>query len=168
VRLTLNFWPGSTDYAGSTVDPGLGTSGLIPERLIIEITESVTLLDVAETLGVIEHLNRLGVGIALDDFGTGYTSLSYLALLHPKIIKIDRSFVSPPQESARNDTLLETIISLGNKLDVTLVAEGIETRTQFERLSQLDCQLGQGYLFSPAVPADEVEAMLARVPANWG
>ena len=151
----------------SMIEQVLETSGLIPERLIIEITESVTLLDVAETLGAIEHLNRLGVGIALDDFGTGYTSLSYLALLHPKIIKIDRSFVSPPQESARNDTLLETIISLGNKLDVILVAEGIETRTQFERLRHLECALGQGYLFSPAVPANEVKAILARVPANW-
>jgi diguanylate cyclase (GGDEF)-like protein/PAS domain S-box-containing protein len=151
----------------SMIEQVLETSGLIPERLIIEITESVTLLDVAETLGAIEHLNRLGVGIALDDFGTGYTSLSYLALLHPKIIKIDRSFVSPPQESARNDTLLETIISLGNKLDVILVAEGIETRPQFERLRHLECALGQGYLFSPAVPANEVKAILARVPANW-
>ena len=152
----------------SMIEGVLRTSGLIPERLIIEITESVTLLDVAETLGVIEHLNRLGIAIALDDFGTGYTSLSYLALLHPKIIKIDRSFVSPPQQSARVDTLLETIVSLGKKLDVTLLAEGIETRAQFERLRFLGCEFGQGYLFSPAVPVDEVEALLARVPADWG
>jgi diguanylate cyclase (GGDEF)-like protein/PAS domain S-box-containing protein len=152
----------------SMIEGVLRTSGLIPERLIIEITESVTLLDVAETLGVIEHLNRLGIAIALDDFGTGYTSLSYLALLHPKIIKIDRSFVSPPQQSARIDTLLETIISLGKKLDVTLLAEGIETRAQFERLRFLGCEFGQGYLFSPAVPVDEVETLLARVPADWG
>ncbi len=152
----------------SIIEGVLRTSGLIPERLIIEITESVTLLDVAETLGVIEHLNHLGIAIALDDFGTGYTSLSYLALLHPKIIKIDRSFVSPPQQSARNDTLLETIVSLGKKLNVTLLAEGIETRAQFERLRLLRCEFGQGYLFSPAVPADEVEALLARLPANWG
>jgi diguanylate cyclase (GGDEF)-like protein/PAS domain S-box-containing protein len=151
----------------SMIEGVLGTSGLVPESLIIEITESVTLLDVAETLGVIEHLNRLGVSIALDDFGTGYTSLSYLALLHPRIIKIDQSFVSPPQESARNDTLLETIISLGHKLDVTLLAEGIETPAQLERLRHLRCELGQGYLFSPAVPADEVAAMLDRVPGNW-
>jgi diguanylate cyclase (GGDEF)-like protein/PAS domain S-box-containing protein len=152
----------------SMIEGVLQTSGLIPERLIIEITESVTLLDVAETLGVIEHLNRLGIAIALDDFGTGYTSLSYLALLHPRIIKIDRSFVSPLHESARNDTLLETIVSLGHKLDMTMLAEGIETHAQLERLRLLRCEFGQGYLFSPAVPADEVEALLARVPANWG
>jgi diguanylate cyclase (GGDEF)-like protein/PAS domain S-box-containing protein len=157
-------------------DPGLTamiegvlrTSGLAPEFLIIEITESVTLLDVAETLRVIEHLNRLGIGIALDDFGTGYSSLSYLALLQPRIIKIDQSFVSPPHESARNDTLLETIVSLGHKLDMIMLAEGIETHAQLERLRNLHCDFGQGYLFSPAVPADEVESLLARVRANWG
>jgi EAL domain-containing protein (putative c-di-GMP-specific phosphodiesterase class I) len=149
------------------IEEVLTQSGLTPERLIIEITESVALLDVAETLAMIEDLSRLGVGIALDDFGTGYTSLSYLALLHPRIIKIDQSFVSPTQESVRNDTLLETIISLGNKLEVTLLAEGIETPAQLERLRHLCCELGQGYLFSPAVPADEVAAMLDRVPGNW-
>jgi EAL domain-containing protein (putative c-di-GMP-specific phosphodiesterase class I) len=151
----------------SMIEEVLTQSGLTPERLIIEITESVALLDVAETLAMIEDLSRLGVGIALDDFGTGYTSLSYLALLHPRIIKIDQSFVSPTQESVRNDTLLETIISLGNKLEVTLLAEGIETPAQLERLRHLCCELGQGYLFSPAVPADEVAAMLDRVPGNW-
>jgi EAL domain-containing protein (putative c-di-GMP-specific phosphodiesterase class I) len=152
----------------SMIEEVLGTSGLPPERLILEITESVTLLDVAETLRVIEHLSRLGIGVALDDFGTGYSSLSYLALLHPRIIKIDQSFVSPPQESARNDTLLETIISLGHKLDMTMLAEGIETPAQLERLRLLRCEFSQGYLFSPAVPADEVAGMLDRVPANWG
>jgi len=150
------------------VEDALRTSGLAPERLIIEITESVTLLDVAETMSVMEHLNRLGIGIALDDFGTGYSSLSYLVLLQPRVIKIDRSFVSPTRESVRNDTLLETIVSLGNKLDMTMLAEGIETHAQLERLRNLGCELGQGYLFSPAVPDGEVAAMLDRVPAITG
>jgi diguanylate cyclase (GGDEF)-like protein/PAS domain S-box-containing protein len=152
----------------SMVEDALRTSGLAPERLIIEITESVTLLDVAETMSVMEHLNRLGIGIALDDFGTGYSSLSYLALLHPRIIKIDQSFVSPAHEGARNDMLLETIVSLGNKLDMTMLAEGIETHAQLERLRNLGCELGQGYLFSPAVPAGEVAAMLDRVSGDQG
>ncbi|HEY5303407.1 MAG TPA: EAL domain-containing protein [Acidimicrobiales bacterium] len=80
------------------------TSGLEPSGLIVESTESATLLDVAETLQVIEHLNRIGIGIALDDFDTRYSSLSYLTLLHPQVIKIDRSFVSPSHESVHNDT----------------------------------------------------------------
>jgi EAL domain-containing protein (putative c-di-GMP-specific phosphodiesterase class I) len=105
----------------------------------------------------------MGVWFALDDFGTGYSSLSYLALLHPTIIKIDQSFVSPSGESARNDTLLEAIISLGQKLGMTMSAEGIETNAQFERLRRLGCDRGQGYLWSPAIPGDQVDALLTRV-----
>jgi len=97
----------------SNIEEALFENGLGPERLVIEITESVALLDIAETLNVIERLNRLGIGFALDDFGTGYSSLSYLALMRPRIIKIDQTFVSPTLESVRNDTLLEAIVSLG-------------------------------------------------------
>jgi EAL domain-containing protein (putative c-di-GMP-specific phosphodiesterase class I) len=117
---------------------------------------------------VIEHLDRLGVAIALDDFGTGYSSLSYLALLRPKIIKIDRSFVSPSHESAYNDTVLEAVVSLGRKLDMTVLAEGIETQGQLKHLRALGCEVGQGYLFSPAVPAGEVAALLGWKSRRWG
>jgi diguanylate cyclase (GGDEF)-like protein/PAS domain S-box-containing protein len=149
------------------IEKALNLSGLDPERLIIEITESVTLLYISETLSVMEELNRLGIGFALDDFGTGYSSLSYLALMRPRIIKIDQSFVSPVIESVRNDTLLEAIVSLGHNLDMTMLAEGIETKTQLQRLQGLGCELGQGFLFSRAIPADEVPAMLDRLPGSW-
>jgi diguanylate cyclase (GGDEF)-like protein/PAS domain S-box-containing protein len=145
----------------SMIEEVLRANNLAPDRLILEITESVTLRNVPETMNVIESLNNLGVGIALDDFGTGYTSLSYLGDLKPKIIKIDRSFVGQLHE--HNDTLLETIISLGNKFNMTMLAEGIETEAQFEHLRRLGCELGQGYLFSPAVPVTEVIALLNHV-----
>ncbi len=156
-------------------DPGLITmveaaliaSQFPPERLVIEITESVALLDAAETMNTVASLNQLGIDIALDDFGTGYSSLSYLALWQPRIIKIDRSFVSPVVESDLNSTLLEAIISLGLKLKTTVLAEGIETRAQLELLSGLECRLGQGYLFSPAVPAPEVSGLLTRGAGDW-
>ena len=156
-------------------DPGLvamvegllGDSGLDPERLVIEITESVTLLYVTETMSVMEKLHRLGISFALDDFGTGFSSLSYLALLQPKIIKIDQSFVSPALESVRNDALLEAIVSLGPKLNMTMLGEGIETRSQLERLRLLGCELGQGFLFSAAVPADAVIPLLQRSSGHW-
>ncbi len=96
----------------------------------------------------------------LNDFGTGYSSLSYLTLLRPKIIKIDQSFVSPAHRSAHNDTLLQTIVSLGRKLNMTVPAEGIETKPQLNRLQELGCDLGQGYLFSPAVAAQEVQGLI--------
>jgi diguanylate cyclase (GGDEF)-like protein/PAS domain S-box-containing protein len=153
------------------LDPGLvptiknllRESGLPPAFLILEITESVALVDIAETMAVLDLLGTLGVGIALDDFGTGFSSLSYLAALSPRIIKIDQSFVRPVHESTRNDTLLETIISLGQKLNMTMLAEGIETEGQFSRLRRLGCELGQGFLFSAAVPNDEVASMVGQV-----
>jgi diguanylate cyclase (GGDEF)-like protein/PAS domain S-box-containing protein len=148
------------------IENSLRTSGLDPRRLVLEITESVTLLNVSDTMNVMEHLIHLGIGFALDDFGTGYSSLPYLALLRPRIIKIDESFVSPTTESVRNDTLLEAIVALGNNLNMTMIAEGIETEAQLKRLQHLGCELGQGFLFSPAVPADEALTMLTRVPWN--
>jgi diguanylate cyclase (GGDEF)-like protein/PAS domain S-box-containing protein len=147
------------------VEAALEHSGLAPSRLVIEITESIALSDIDVTSRVIEHFNRLGIGIALDDFGTGYSSFSYLMHLHPKVIKIDQSFVRPRHASARSDALLETIISLGAKLGLTVVAEGIETVAQLERLRSFGCELGQGFLFSAAVPADEAVALLAGRPA---
>jgi len=146
------------------IEGALQSSGLDPEKLVLEITESVTLHNVAETMSVMERLIHLGIGFALDDFGTGYSSLSYLALLRPRIIKIDQSFVSPASESIRNDTLLEAIVTLGNKLNMTMIAEGIETKAQLDRLIALGCELGQGFYFSPAVPADDVAAMLVHAP----
>jgi diguanylate cyclase (GGDEF)-like protein/PAS domain S-box-containing protein len=156
------------------LDPGLVPtiksllleSALPADYLILEITESVALIDIDETMVVLEHLGKLGVGMALDDFGTGFSSLSYLARLNPRIIKIDQSFVRPVDECPRNDTLLGTIISLGQKLDMTMLAEGIETEPQSTRLRRLGCELGQGFLFSPAVPNDQIEAMVAQVFAG--
>lgn len=146
------------------IEKALGVSGLSPARLVVEITESVTLLDVAATSGVVDRLGALGVNFALDDFGTGYSSLSYLADLNPKIIKIDQSFVNPCTSSKRSDTLLEAIVSLGHKLDRTMLGEGIETRAQLECLRRLRCELGQGYLFSPAVASEKIASLILDVP----
>ena len=146
----------------------LVSAGLDPERLILEVTESVALLDIAETMNVMEHLNRLKIGIALDDFGTGYSSLSYLAALNPRIIKIDQSFVRPKHDKERSDTLLEAIVTLGNKLEMIVLAEGIETPAQLEHLNNLHCNLGQGFLWSPAVPQGDVVTMLDSPTAHDG
>jgi diguanylate cyclase (GGDEF)-like protein/PAS domain S-box-containing protein len=151
----------------STVEDLLARSGLARERLILEITESATLLNVSETMSVLEHLNRLGINFALDDFGTGYSSLSYLALLQPRIIKVDKSFVSPSVESVRNQALLEAIVALGHRLNMTMLAEGVETTAQLERLRGVGCELGQGFLWSAAVAEGEVAELLARPVAEW-
>ena len=144
------------------IEASLATGGLAPGRLILEITESAALLEAADAVNTLAHLHRLGVGIALDDFGTGFSSLSYIVTLDPKIIKIDQSFVRPRQPSDRNDALLKMIVSLGNSMQMTMLAEGIETPAQLEQLRQLGCELGQGYLFSRAVPADQAAAMVGK------
>lgn len=155
------------DALGSKIENALTMSGLSPDRLVIEITESVTLLDVTETSSVLARLSRLGVDFALDDFGTGYSSLAYLGVLNPRIIKIDRSFVSSTYTSERSDSLLEAIVALGRKLDNSMLAEGIETVEQLEHLRAFGCQLGQGFFFSRAVPADEVPDIIANGSRHW-
>ncbi len=150
------------------VESVLASTGLPPRRLVLEITESVALADPEASKRVIEHFERLGVHVALDDFGTGYSSLSYLTLLRPSIIKIDHSFVGSASESIYNYTMLEAIVSLGHKLNMTMVAEGVETPEQLERLRHLGCDLGQGYLFSPAVPSGEVARVLDSTSGSFG
>ena len=118
------------------------TYGLLPERLVIDVTGSVAPLDVTQTLAVIGDLNLLGLEIALDDFGTGLSTISYLVLLNPKISKIDQAFVCPPREGTHNDSLLESVISLGKRLEMTLLAEGIETHGQLERFRGPGCESG--------------------------
>ena len=151
----------------SMVETALSDSGLAPGRLIIEITESVALLNASETMNTMSQLRNSGVGVAMDDFGTGYSSLSYIALLNPSIIKIDQSFVSPAQESDQNNTLLEAIVALGLKLNKIVLAEGIETKEQLGRLRLLGCHLGQGFFFSPAVPASEATTLLNKTNGSW-
>ena len=150
----------------SVIEEALRISGLPSERLVVEITEGIALLDIPETLSVMERLSRLGIGIALDDFGTGFASLSYLLLLHPNIIKIDQSFVSPTFDNVDNDTLTEAIVLLGHKLGIAMLAEGIETPAQLERFRKLGCELGQGFLFSPAVPASETADVVRQLAGN--
>jgi diguanylate cyclase (GGDEF)-like protein/PAS domain S-box-containing protein len=144
------------------VEGELASSGLAPDRLILEITEGVALLEVADTLSMIEQFTELGIGVALDDFGTGFSSLSYLARLNPIVIKVDEIFVRSPDQSIHQDRLLETIVSLGNSLGMTVLAEGIETTAQLRRLQGFACTLGQGFLFSPAVPRDEAAGLIGH------
>ncbi len=144
------------------VESQLASSGLPPDRLILEITEGVALLEVGDTLNMMEQLTRLGIGVALDDFGTGFSSLSYLARLNPIVIKIDQIFVRSPDQNIHQDRLLEAIVSLGNSLGMTVLAEGIETTAQLRRLQGLVCTLGQGFLFSPAVPGEEAAGLIGH------
>ena len=138
--------------------------GLPPSRLVLEITESVATANLEETVAVVKRLRAIGVGVALDDFGTGHSSLARLAELDTQMVKIDRSFIHALEERSNHDVVLEAIFSLGHDLGVTMLAEGVETLGQLNRLRAIGCQLVQGFLIAPPVPKDEVFAQLAIRP----
>lgn len=133
---------------------------LAPERLKLELTESLFLQDVDFVIGKMHQLRRLGLRFSLDDFGTGYSSLTYLKRLPFDEIKIDQSFVADITESAQDATIARTIIRMGKALGLGVIAEGVETAGQLALLLEAGCQGYQGYLFGRPLPLDEFEAML--------
>jgi EAL domain-containing protein (putative c-di-GMP-specific phosphodiesterase class I) len=129
----------------------LDHTGLPPDRLVLEITESVLVENHHIASRALHALKELGVRVHLDDFGTGFSSLSYLQQLPIDCIKIDRSFVSGIATKGKDLEIVRAIIGLGHGLGKSVVAEGIETDGQLQRLRGLDCDFGQGFLFSPPV-----------------
>jgi diguanylate cyclase (GGDEF)-like protein/PAS domain S-box-containing protein len=152
----------------SDVQEALSTSSLDAGRLIVEITESVIMEHTERTLERLRALKHLGVRLAIDDFGTGYSSLSYLQQFPVDILKIDRSFTTGLSRGPNEDALARTIIALGELLTLRTIAEGVEQEGQHERLRDLGCDFGQGFLFGHPLPAREVAALLARgdVPSH--
>jgi diguanylate cyclase (GGDEF)-like protein len=147
-----------------TIEKALSTSGLAPNRLEVEITESVLMQDTESVCGVLRKLRDLGVSISLDDFGTGYSSLSYLHRFPLDRVKIDRSFLRKACNNQNSLTLLHGIIRLGVELGLGLIVEGVETLDQLH-LVRGECAMAevQGFLFSQAVPTTEVPKLLARI-----
>ncbi len=140
----------------------LNDSRLPPDRLSLEITESV-LMDQAETaVDRLGKLKALGVGLGIDDFGTGYSSLSYLRRFPIDTLKIDCGFVAAAMDNADSAAIVRTIVSLGLSLGLKVVAEGVETIEQLTFLRQCGCQFVQGYYFSRPVPAERVPGLLRQ------
>jgi len=135
--------------------------GDMPERLELEITESLVMRNVEDSTRKLSILRGMGVTIAIDDFGTGYSSLSYLSRLPVDSLKIDRSFVNGMAGGPQGVNLVATIISLAHGLKLKVVAEGVETAEQARLLRELRCDEAQGYYFSRPVPVAELRAMLA-------
>jgi len=134
-----------------------------PDALEIEVTESLLMQDVPESIRKLSLLRGLGIHVAMDDFGTGHSSLSYLARLPLNSLKIDRSFITEMANSPQDMSIVTTIIALAHSLNLGVVAEGVETESQSKLLKLLKCDEAQGYLFSKPLPAAEIEPLL-RVP----
>jgi len=144
----------------------LANSGLSPRRLELEITESLFLAETEANLATLHQLRELGVSISMDDFGTGYSSLSYLRSFPFDKIKIDRSFVKDLAERSDCVAIVRAISGLGRSLNITTTAEGVETTDQLDWLRAEGCNEVQGFLFSAAKPAAEVEQLLFRFGAR--
>lgn len=144
----------------------IARSGLMPERLVLEVTESVLLHDAEAAISVISDLRALGIRVALDDFGTGYSSLSYLHRFPIDILKIASGFVGVGDRSDARWILTEAIISLGKALGLQVVAEGVERRDQVQRLKSVGCELAQGFFFARPLHADTLATQFARDQAQ--
>jgi diguanylate cyclase (GGDEF)-like protein len=132
-------------------------SGANPERLKLELTESLLLHDVEDAVHKMEELRNLGVRFSLDDFGTGYSSLSYLKRLPLSQLKIDRSFVRDVLSDPNDAAIAKTILNLAQSLDLGVIAEGVETEGQLAFLMRSGCRAFQGYLFGRPVPIDQLQ-----------
>ena len=161
--MAVNVSARQLEYGGLTEDVAraLADSGLPPERLVLEITESTLVDDSDVIIARLHDLKALGVGIAIDDFGTGYASLSYLRKLPVDILKIDKTFVDDALGATEGAKFLRAILNLGQTLRLRTIAEGIEEDGQLETLRDAGCDVGQGYLFSKPLDGASAQDFLA-------
>ena len=144
----------------ATVQQIIRSSGINAKCLTLELTESLLVDEIDEKIKVLHELKKLGISLSIDDFGTGYSSLSYLRKLPVDELKIDRSFVMEVTNHADSRAIVSTIIYLAKSLNLLTVAEGIEEETELSFLKEQGCQQFQGFLFSQAIPEDELFKLL--------
>ena len=165
IQLAINISPQQFRASGflQTIDRALEKSGLAGSTLEIEITENLLMQDTHEPLEILNGLLDRNITLSLDDFGTGYSSLSYLKQFPLQVLKIDRSFINDMMDNRYSMSLVEAIIAMAQILDLKLVAEGVETMEQFAFLKSRKVELVQGYLFSPALPAEKFREYIEMV-----
>ncbi|WP_378946500.1 putative bifunctional diguanylate cyclase/phosphodiesterase [Mesorhizobium sp. ANAO-SY3R2] len=152
----------SAGNLAETVKATLDRHGLSANALELEITEKIALDHEDRTLAPFRTLARAGVGLAFDDFGTGYAALSTLKRFPLTVLKLDRSFVRDLLDDPQDAAIVRAVLAMATDMGLTVVAEGIETRAQQAALYAMGCRIGQGYLYSKALPADEFEQMMRR------
>ena len=161
VRIAVNF--SSRQFTAvdvlRTIEQALQDSGLEPDYLEVEITESLLMQNPQQTLKILHAIKSIGIHISIDDFGTGYSSLSYLKQFPIDKLKIDQSFVRNITHDPNDASIVRAIIALARSMQLATIAEGVETEAQFTYLRSLHCDEIQGYLFSPPVPPTEIPAL---------
>ena len=167
-------WPAMTvavnisarQFRGNNLPEVLGRvlqeTGLAPQYLELEVTESAAMQEVEATIATLRELKAIGVRLSIDDFGTGYSSLAYLKRFPLDKLKVDQSFVSQMVSEASNAAIVQSVIALGHALQLKVIAEGVETEEQLALLEDYGCEEMQGFLFSRPVPAREIALLLAR------
>ena len=163
LKMNVNLSARQFQYAGLVEDVAVAITdgGIAPESLTLEITESMVMRNIEATIETLRALRTLGVQVAIDDFGTGYSSLSYLQQLPVDIIKIDRAFVQHVDTDPGNMALVDAVVNLGAALQLRTVAEGVETSDQWNKLRQLGCEYGQGFLFGRPASPDQITILLS-------
>lgn len=146
----------------STVDSVIRDAGITPGQLGLEITENVFIDSMEECVVKLRQLEAMGLALSLDDFGTGYSSLTYLRSLPVKTLKIDKSFIAPIGSDEMQVSFVNSIVAMAHVLGLSVVAEGVETQAQLERLIQCQCDCVQGYIFSRPVPDQEALRLLSN------
>lgn len=141
----------------SSIRGALEKTGLEPQYLEVELTETMAMQDIDRTINILKQIHEIGVSISMDDFGTGYSSLSSLKILPINLLKIDKSLIDDidSNEAARN--IVKAIVDLGKAMNLEVLAEGVETKEQFELLGELSCDIAQGYYYGKPLPASEIE-----------
>ncbi len=169
ITVSVNISAGHLEERGFVGDLHdiLNKTGLPAANLKLEITESAVMENAEAAIEILKAVKDLGVKLSIDDFGTGYSSLSYLHRLPIDTLKVDRSFVSSMDDSTENAEIVRTVIALANSLNLSVIAEGIESMDQYYGLRRLGCEYGQGYLFSRPVPARDAGMMLGSSGPSW-
>ena len=148
------------------VTHALVKANLPPQYLNLELTENILMERLEAATPMLEDLRALGVGLSVDDFGTGYSSLAHLSTLPVDCLKVDRSFIRGLRCGSKEATVVRAIVNLGNSLGKAVIAEGIETASQFDQLREMGCQVGQGFHMSRPLTPQGVDALLARTLAE--
>ncbi|MEG0446725.1 MAG: EAL domain-containing protein, partial [Comamonas sp.] len=139
-------------------------AGIAPQLLKLELTESLVIENVQQTIATMKQLRHHGLCFSMDDFGTGQSSLTYLTQLPLHQLKIDQSFVRHMGQRHSDDVIVQTIIGMARNLNLEVIAEGVETLEQRTMLARYGCELFQGYFFSPPVPVQKFEQLLRCTP----